>query len=318
MGKINNWFKKQAAALAVATSKVEKNALGQEGKQAEDLDAAGVVNPTEQQSLMEALRQGVVNEEVRQLRWRMYKIERAADRYEMVKKRNQELGYEAYSTENIQQLLNEGKKKISLDPSDRGELDLLFINKAMGDKWDWTDYDEGRQMTQEEIIKEEKPLMVERDFNPSFFIENFVDSVYVRDAGGNRKLIELFVNKNGDPNNRLQHMFLTHLQKAIREKRIKDFLQIDKVGFITNRSSVGVEPSMAYSYNIDSFYKITEFGNYYVIKYHGSVENNGFDIFEQYRHEELDKKYENKERKNNTIENPNMFNPDSSDGKQIL
>ena len=54
---------------------------------------------------------------------------------------------------------------------------------------------------------------------------------------------------------------------------------------------------MEYQYDILSFDKIIEFNGYYVIKFKAKVIINGEDILEQHRIEELDKKYETKEKK---------------------
>ena len=54
---------------------------------------------------------------------------------------------------------------------------------------------------------------------------------------------------------------------------------------------------MRYTYKIDSFDKIIEYDGHYVIKFNASVLVDGEDTLEKYRQVELDKKYENKERK---------------------
>ena len=72
------WVKKQLGAFVLATSSVERNSLGQEGL---SLD----INEHEEQShkkgtLEYALIQGEVTQEVRDLRWRMYKVLNASDK----------------------------------------------------------------------------------------------------------------------------------------------------------------------------------------------------------------------------------------------
>jgi len=74
-------------------------------------------------------------------------------------------------------------------------------------------------------------------------------------------------------------------------------LELSGVGFTTYKST-GVKDFHQYQYQITNFDKIIEFNGHYVIKFKANVIVNGIYLLEKYRLDELDKKYEKKERKN--------------------
>jgi hypothetical protein len=75
-----------------------------------------------------------------------------------------------------------------------------------------------------------------------------------------------------------------------------NFLDINKVEFITY-NCLGVSDFLLYEYINLVFDKITEFDGYYLIKYKSVNSINGERILDKYKSEDLEKRYENKERK---------------------
>jgi hypothetical protein len=61
--------------------------------------------------------------------------------------------------------------------------------------------------------------------------------------------------------------------------------------------TLGVEDFLEYEYKIKSFDKIITFNGHYVIKFIGEVVIDGNNILEEHRVNELDVKYEKKEKK---------------------
>ena len=74
------------------------------------------------------------------------------------------------------------------------------------------------------------------------------------------------------------------------------FLNIDAIEFLTYKT-VGVEDFLLYRYENLKFDKIVEFNGFYVIKFKGNLIIDGEDILEEHRVDDLDKKYEEKQKK---------------------
>jgi hypothetical protein len=91
-------------------------------------------------------------------------------------------------------------------------------------------------------------------------------------------------------------LFLSELKRAIKNPRVINMLDITAVGFTTYKA-IGVKDFHEYQYKITGFDKIVEFNGHYIIKFKSEVIVNGEYLLEKYRLSELDKKYENKERK---------------------
>ncbi len=80
MKKINNWFYRKMATIALSIASVEKASLGQDG--GSDLGNGSVQSQRRNQgSLADSLKQGKVTQEVQELRWRMYKVLEESQKY---------------------------------------------------------------------------------------------------------------------------------------------------------------------------------------------------------------------------------------------
>lgn len=74
---LSDWLRKQATALVLATASVEKNALGQKG---ESLDSStGMHQRLHQGRLSDDLLRGELTQQVKEIRWRTYKVLKATD-----------------------------------------------------------------------------------------------------------------------------------------------------------------------------------------------------------------------------------------------
>ena len=78
MSKVKNWIRKNFAALALATASVEKDTLGQSSQELEG--TIGHFQRHNQGTLADALDRGEITQEVKELRWRMFKVLEASDK----------------------------------------------------------------------------------------------------------------------------------------------------------------------------------------------------------------------------------------------
>jgi hypothetical protein len=73
-------------------------------------------------------------------------------------------------------------------------------------------------------------------------------------------------------------------------------IEFEGVNFITYKS-MGANDFLEFEYDNISYDKIIEYNGFYVVKFIGTVKIDGRDILDEHRMVELDKKYENKEKK---------------------
>lgn len=297
MKKIKDSIRNKIMALAIAFSNVERNAFSQ--KEKDNLDE-GTNSSTDKDTgtLLNSLKNNVITEEVKNLRWRTYKI--------LTKTRS-----------NTTPL-----KDIMVDPSDDGTLEMVIDNTPnkltndtvfntvnLFDKPIITYNTDGTEKSAShgeisdldfKVEEQELPITVIRNSIPKFNIEKYTHKLHVREIDGENKLLEFYVSKYPDANNRTSNFFISELKKTIQNPRASSLLDILGVKFIT-LNSIGVDDFYEYEYTITSFDKIVEFNGFYLIKFKAKVVTNGNYIVEQFRMKELDDKYLVKAKKKITI-----------------
>lgn len=314
---ISKWMKKKMAILSLAMAGVEKNALGQSKEQ---LDAPVSQEQRHTQGqLMDSLKQGEITQEVMNLRWRTYKILKAVEGYTAeivgydednmpitrVKKTDKKRGLDKIKTDDIDKYALE--MVVDNTPIVTGGNDMMnndninVLDKAV---INYDDKGEAVSATHGEIkgdeyyatTKGESPIKIHRECMPKFELETYAKKLNVKNMGGKERLLEFYVSIYPDEENRRSRFFISDIKKAIETPRNADMLDIKKVGFITYKT-IGADDFLEYQYDIKSFDKIIEFNGHYVIKFKAEVAIDGREIMDEYRVEELDKKYETKEKK---------------------
>jgi len=318
------WVKRQVAALSLAMASVEKNALSQSGK---DFD----LNEREEQShkkgtLEYALIQGEVTQEVRDLRWRMYKILEASEGLTTTITGYDEDGFPI--TKTTKKTVNSEKRrlsKIKVDEYDNYELEIVQNNEpiSMGAKeaglnenlsgytqeqYDNSKvYDENGELVSTTLgeigseeynsfLKSERPLEIIRELRPKFEIEKYTKKLNVRSINDKEKLLEFYISKYPDEFDRKTRLLISEIKRAINNPRSSDMLDIDTIKFITYKT-LGTKDFHIYEYKVKNFDKIIDFDGFYVIKFKCDVIVDGEYLLEEYREEGLELKYQNKERK---------------------
>lgn len=298
----------------IALSNVERNTLKQSGGSLSD-DANQEQQINQNQFILD-LMQGRVTQEVKNLRWRMYKILDYLQGKDFTVKKDKDgnAKYEAKDKVYKQKL-----KKIRIDDNDSYELELVIDNtsaETMGytnmlDDNILSDVDNTKEslgviesnpigsVTLNEYtshIKKESKIKINRSIAPKFRLERYLKKLNIRDIDGNTKLLEFYVNKYPDEYDRINKMFIMDIKKTIENPRTSTIIDIDSVSFTTYKDT-GIADSRYFEFSIDSYDKIIEFDGNYVIKFKGEPITWGESIIEQFRQTELDAKYDTVERK---------------------
>jgi hypothetical protein len=309
------WIKRKIRNLLVSLTVFDKKMLSQTTSGSN----IGIVYDKNAESLLHGLKNGVINKEVETLRWRMYKV---LDESKNIKTKVISYDEDGYPiTESVAFNPSVGLSKIKLDNFDDYKLELVVNN----DEITLGSFLEGIDVVDEaDIVKDvdldgnptatigtvktedvdrvetanktERVITCVRDFRPKFQIENFAKKMNVRTISETEKLLEFYVSKYSDEDNRKSSLFLSEIKKAINNPRATDFLDILSVTFVSYNTT-GVRDMLDFEYKITKFDKLVEFDGYYVIKFKSEVIKNGESLIDKYREVELDKKYENKEKK---------------------
>lgn len=316
MSKISKWLNRQIGAVMLATAKVEQNALSQEGQ---SLSAEnGKFQRHSQGTLADDLKQGKISQEVKDLRWRMYKILEASANVSAKVVGDLESGeytVETYISEDTNIILN----KVKLDTTDDYKLEMIVdgeaiikgreeaLNVAVVDTTLATeviiDADGNERKTLGVISNEdnehhdiEYPIKVDREDIPKFKIENYTKKLNVRIIDETHRLLEFYISKYPNEYNRNSYLLVSELKRAIVNPKSTNILYINNIGFVSYKT-VGVNDFRVFEYKVVEFDKVIEFDGYFVVKFKCEVTTNGEYLLEKFRESDLDNKYENKEAK---------------------
>jgi len=317
MEKIKNWFKKKLSIISLALYNVEKNALSQLKN-----DLSENTNQTQRHTkgmLADSLKHGEVTQEVLNLKWRTYKILKQSDGLKSEIIGYDDNGLPITKTYNVNK--KNSLKKIKVDAYDDYPLEMVVDNSPIAISTNYVMdnehiklFDKHEEIYNEngELIetihgeipsneyfatnKEERPIVVYRLDTPKFFIENYANKLNIRSINEKEKLLEFYISLYPDMYDIKTKLLIKEIKKAIENPLHADILDIKKIGFITYKT-IGAYDFLEYQYDDIVFDKIVTFNGFYVIKFKANVTVNGDDILEQHRVEELDKKYELKEKK---------------------
>lgn len=323
---IKDYLKRKMAILSLAMARVEKASLNQTS------DALGTEDALTQTmnhgSMVDALLKGEMTTEVKDLRWRMYKVLKASS-----KLKSEIVGYDedglpiTKTSAHEKQILS----NIKVDPYDDYEIELVLENEEIAkstheefsneklkvlkenevsdyekinDKFDLVGSEQHSGTTLGEIsfddmvskMKGERKIQIHRELRPKFEIEQHTKKLVVRNIDDETKLLEFYISKYPDLYDKKTKFMVSEIKRAMSNPRRSDMLDIKTVGFITNKA-IGCDDGMEYIYEIVNFDKIVEFNGHYVLKFVAKPVINGKFIFEKYKQEDLELRYKNKEAK---------------------
>lgn len=279
------WLKNKMLGLAMATAKVEKNALNNYGNNL--TDDTGTHQSVNKDSLFNSLMRGEVTKEVENLRWRYYKVLQEAER------RDKRRVWDAATNSHVihdtdESAISARLKKIKADPFDNYELKYVITNTENVNGW----VTEGNK---------DFKWKIEFDYNINarFKLENFCKYVYVKDMGNGDRVCSLYFNKYHDNYSPTHTLFLGELQRMYESRQFNGIFDIKRIGWVTDNSDTGTYANRGFLYQIKGYDNIYEHNGHYVVKFIVESEFEDFDILDKYRVEDLDNKYKNNERRSN-------------------
>ncbi len=310
------WIKHKILSFLFSLSVFDKKILSQDK---EKINEGNVINNDKDVgTLAHSLKNSIINEEVENLRWRTYKILKETEGVTA-----QIVGYDENNMPIVKTRKRNkklGLKKVKLDPYDNNKLEMVIDNSEItiggnqamaNDNISILDEVEKSQNEYGDLIvthgvinsleyfatnKAERPIIITRTELPNFNIENFTLKLNIRTINETDKLLEFYVSKYPDEYNRTSRLFISEINKIINDDIKSSMLNFESVNFITYKT-LGADDFLEYEYTNITFDKIVEYNGYYIIKFISKIKIDGNNILENYRVDELDKKYNKKEKK---------------------
>jgi len=300
-----NWLKNKLAGLAFAFSSVEKTTFSQGGESTQE--GVSHTRRSTEGTLLDSLINGVLNQEVMDLRWRTYKVIEASEKLKTTVKyrKNKDGSFgDIISIETSEKNISNSLNDIIVEPSDNYPLEMVVDNseitmsqKEALDAFHTTEIDDSVDaLTLAAGLKTERPILIQREFRPKFDIENYATKLHVRTISDTEKLMEFYVSKYPIELNVNSRLFIGEVKKGMTNPELCNMLQIDEIGFIS-LNTLGANNHCEYHYINVKFDKIVEFNGFYVIKFKATVLVNGENTLAKYMQKELETKYQKKEKR---------------------
>lgn len=244
-------------------------------------------------ALSKALLKGELTEEVKQLRYRTYKVDREAKKYK-------------YFAPTLALKKKEGKdnKFVSYDKSDGLDVITIQYNYALSeDTLDAINQIENGGRGEKTKYKFE----IKRNFVPRFRLEEFLKKVVVKRLDETHAILdfyfsqypERFFNTSDDKSFRSK-AFINEL-KRIRNGGKTDVLDMEQMRFITSHA-YKKDDLIEYVFRNLWYRETVEFDGDYILRFKASIEHDGYDLTASYYNKTMDEKYKNNEKKEVTID----------------
>lgn len=291
IGKIEMFFMN----LMIATKNTEQQILTQGGVDSVNggINIGQDVNQGAHE-LSRALLRGELTEDVKQLRYRTYKVDREAKKYK-------------YYAPTLALKKKEGKdnKFVSYDNSDGLDVITIQYNNVIGEdvKDAFNQIESGGRGKQTEYT-----FQIERNFRPRFRVEEFLKKVVVKRFDETHAILDFYFSKyperffNNSNDKSFRSKAFIHEIENVRDSHIKsDMLEMEKMRFVTSHA-YKQEDLIEYVFRNLWFKEVVEFDGDYILRFKASIEHDGIDLTKPFYNETMERKYQNKEKKDLTID----------------
>lgn len=240
---ISNWVKKGVVTFALATSKLEKDVLAQNGSEELLGHNQGQVQPYRQNQLMKDLKGGKLTQQVKEFRSHHYKLLREAEKY----------ATNAYGDVEV---LTEAQVKAKMagvgDPYDNYLVEVSVENKPIS----------AGLLTESTV----RPIKVKRGVFPNYKIEEHSTLVHIRNIDGKNKLIEFCIPESKTT----PRGVINEVENLMRGKRLTDFANITGLSFTAGGGQI-----LYFEYRMLAYDKVVQHNGNYIVKLFAEVIEDG-------------------------------------------
>lgn len=232
-----------------------------------------------------ALLAGKETQEVKELRYRTYAVDREAQTYEV---------FSPTLAMKKDELEKQDTKFIYYDDSDGLDVITIQNNFPLVET-----VEESLERVGSRGKKTEYWIKIEREFGfmPRYRLEEYTKRIVVKEkTKGKTAIIEFYVSKYPHEMDLKSKGFVKEIEKVMNDNVRSDVLDINIVSFTTNHAYKVVD-MLLYTFKVKELRGITEYDGHYVIKYLADIVVNGQDRTDQFYNEEMANKYKNKEKK---------------------
>ena len=297
MSKIGNWLKYFWHSLFIGM-KATDDAIFSGNTDA--LPGTAIIQEVNDHRVSKALLKGEVTQEVEELRYRTYKVDREAKTYEYIaptlafKREKNDSKFVTYENSDNLEVITIQPNDVNVDGVCDG-VDNIEIGevKVLNEQGDF--------VAKIDKMRENKKHLIEitrsSDFYPRYRIEEYCKKLVVKKIpDDNHAILDFYFSVYPDDKDIKSKGFVREIEK-IRDNKIKsDIIDIEKVHFVTSHA-FKLDDMLEFEFDNLRFKEILEFDGHYIVKFRCRILKNAIDLTDQFYSESMDKKYKEKAKK---------------------
>lgn len=267
---------------------------------------SSIIQQVQSNSLADALLRGEVTQEVQELVYRTYTVDREAKKYEyfsptLAKKFDRSPGYES----NLVKYANPDNLEIvTIQPVERETVGVK--ESLMATAYNMASQNVGWMP----FVEPPKTynIKVEREFFPRFRLEQFTTRIAVFKCDGENadSKVDFYVSKYVNSDEFISNSFLNEVKRVMDSGCNSDMLKMKSLYFMT-RNAYLMDDLIEFRFEHLRFDKVFEYDGHYVLSFFATATINGHDKLEDYYNKEMAEKYANHEKRKDTLDLTDMF-----------
>lgn len=248
----------------------------------------GIYKEVHENRVAKDLLKGEVTQQVIDLRYRTYEVDKKSKRYEF------------FSPTLARNNKTKDAKKVHYENEDGREVILIQPNHVLVENLG----ESLERLDSKDKVKEKYLINIKRSFVPRFKLEDFTTKLVVkRGDDDTTAILDFYVPKYKSDTDFRLNSFLTDVVN-IKEKWVRsDTLDFDTVFFITSHA-YKVDDMFSFRFDEPVYLETKEYDGSYILRFVSKIFDGGTDLTEEYYSEKMAKKYEEHAPKETTINYP--------------
>lgn len=238
-----------------------------------------IIKEVEDTRVSKALLKGEITQQVEELRYRTYKVDKESKTFEYyaptlaMKRDKQDTKFLKYDD-------RDGLELITVQPNDFLVETVAETLEQVGGRGKRTQY----------------RIKIKRNFTPRYKIEEYITRLDVKKLDDKHVILDMYVSKYPNDKDFKSKGFVREVEK-IRDEKIKsDILDYEEVSFLTNHA-YKMDDMVKFVFKNIFFREVVEFDGHYILRFKASIQQDTIDLTKIFYSKTMDEKYKNKEKK---------------------
>lgn len=302
---IKKWATQLIIGLVAGMRKTESDMLTSAGISTEV--GSEINQQVRDNRISKKLLRGEITQEVKELVWRTYKVDRESREYEyysptLAKKKGKkvmdEKAVQYENSENMKLITIQGNHKI-------GETLNISAYASYDEKGNQEDKETYKKEDSVNVGEVEYTVHITRQYTARYRIEEFIRRIVVKqerntDETNKNVRLDIYVSKYPNSSAYKSKGFVREVEYIMRSGKPSDVYEFETLSFVTNKAAKFYD-GVKFVFGGFKYVCTVEYDGCYIIKFDAQILTEE-DLIEKYRCEELDEKYANKTPKETTIQ----------------